>query len=138
MTENDFIDQIRFRIETAERRFRDEVRALQSSQSAKGKLKSGETITKTLRLLEDRFGEITDVSIAYLGKTLQRTTLDRGALLSLTSQLLTSSKSSFESLVDKEKLLRFAPGRRVEMVIDEAFARVSTRLTLRLREFSLD
>lgn len=136
MTENDYIDQIRFRIEAAERRFLGEVRALHSSQAAASALKSGETISKTLGLLEEKFAALTDEIIAYLGKTLQRTQLDRATLLTLTSQLLMQSQIAFVSICDKQKLLGFVPGSRIEVVIDDAIARVNTRLTLRLREFS--
>ncbi|MDZ4690731.1 hypothetical protein [Terricaulis sp.] len=136
MTENDYLDQIRFRVQTAERRFHDGVRALHGSRAAEGTLRSGGTIAITLRLFEDEFGKLTDEIIAYLIKTIQRTKLDRATLLTLTSQLLTQSKLTFDSMLDREKLLKFAPGRRVGMVIDEAVVRASARLTLKLREFA--
>jgi hypothetical protein len=46
------------------------------------------------------------------------------------------SMISFKSIVNKEKLLSFAAGKRIEMVIDETFERADKRLTLRLQEFS--
>jgi len=89
-----------------------------------------------LRAIEADFATLTDEIIAYLAKTLQRTQLDRSTLLTLTAQLLSQSRITFESLVNRQSLLSFANGQRVEMEIDEAFGRISTRLTLRLREFS--
>jgi hypothetical protein len=86
VNENNFLDQIRFRTEAAERKLLDGVRALHSTQAANGILKSGATITKTLRLFEEQFAELTDELISHLGKVVERTTLDRATLLGLTAQ----------------------------------------------------
>jgi|CXWL01.1.fsa_nt_gi hypothetical protein len=132
---NDYISQVRSRTETAARKFRDGVRALHSTQAANGMLRSGATISKTLRLFEEEFDALTDSILGYLGKAIVRTNLGRDELLGLTAQLLSESLAAYKSIVDREKLLSFAPGKSIGRVIDGAFARADQRLTLRLQEF---
>lgn len=135
MTLNDYIFQVRSRTEDAERLFSGELRALQSSQAARGLLKSGATIKLTLYKLEERFGVLTEEIIVYLGKARERTTLDAGELLSTTASLLSQSLLAFKAAVEREKLERLAPGKGISREIDEVFARVDQRLTLRLQDF---
>lgn len=132
---NDYIGQVRLRVETAERKFDYDLRELHGSQGARGQLRSGATISKTLRLFEDQFAGLTDEIIAYLGKVVSRTRLDRDELLSVTSSMLSQSLIGHKSLVDSEKLLKFAPGKSIEELIDASFARADQRLTMRLQEF---
>jgi hypothetical protein len=133
---NNYLDQIHFRTSEAERRFRDDVRSLHSSNAAKGLLKSGATISQTLALLEEGFAKVTDNAIVYLGRVLTRTDLDRDELIGMTAQALLQSKLAFKAAAERNKLLSFAPGKRIELVIDEVFERVDQRLTLRLQEVS--
>jgi hypothetical protein len=136
-TKDDYIAQFRFRIDEAERLFREGMGALQRSQAAGGALQSGETVIRALQLLDARFSRLTDDVLEYLQKFVTCTGLAVEELLPLTSQELLNSLSSFNAIVDRNKLLSFASGRGVETRIDEAFERVLRRLSLRVRDFEL-
>lgn len=136
-TVNDYLDQIRLRIGEREKAFADEIRALNSSQAAKGNLRSGATITLSLRTLRDSFDAQTNEILTYLGKTLSRTKFDRSELLGLTAQVLQQSKLTFFATLGADRLRAFAPSKGIDAVIDDALREVDQRLALRLREFAL-
>jgi|GEM_PF-2255489 len=134
-TLNNYIDQVRFRTESAERSLGGDLKALHSSQAAEGNLKSGATIIRTLRKFEENFDNLTDAILVYLGKAIERTKLDRAELLSATASLLHQSLLSFKAITNREKLLRLVDGGRIDAVIEESFARANQGLNLKLQEF---
>ncbi|MEZ5958103.1 MAG: hypothetical protein R3C27_12940 [Hyphomonadaceae bacterium] len=135
-TVNNYLDQVRFRAQNAEAEFETAVKSLHGSQAAKGLLRSGATIKKSLDLLAADFDRLTDELLAYLAKTLSRTELDRSELLGLTAQILQSSKAAFSALIRPALLRSFAPSKSIDAVIDAGIASVGQRLTLRLQEFA--
>jgi len=129
-----YIAQMRFRLDEGERRFRQDERALHRTQAAQGSLRSGETIAKSLRLFEENFEQLTDEVLNYLQGFVQRTGLALRELLDVTSRELVNSLNAHQQVVDREKLASFAPGKSIETVIDESFARALKRLSLRVQD----
>ncbi len=135
-TLNNYIDQVRFRIAESERSYRASLSALQGSQAAAGRLRSGSTIARSLKAFEEDFAKLTDALIDYLGKFEGRTSLSRDDMLSVTSTMLHQSLLVFQAITDREKLTRFG-GKGLDKVIDESFARAVQRLNLKLQEFRM-
>jgi hypothetical protein len=134
---NDFTDQVRHRIGVREANFSQGIKALESSQAARGLLRSGSTIKKALDALAKDFDAETSEVLAYLGGAAQRTALEPQEMFQVVSQLLLQSAISFKAAVRRERLEGFAPSKGIGAVIDKAFDDLDRTLALRLREFAV-
>lgn len=136
-TANDITDQVRFRLDRAQREFAEKIEAIKSTNAAAGRLKSGATIRQLLRLLETEFQSTADDILEYAAKLRPKSSLTNSEFLSLMASLLGQASLAFKSAVKADQLRSFGASRGVDAIIDKALDDVDTALTLKMREFAL-